>query len=113
MRTPTFAKDVRSQLIVDPRVPSDAKHVAAPVPWHFRDKVKTGLDADCRMGVLLEEVPALSPMECMPRMITPSKKSGDPRRTMDLSDLNRTGRSRDKFIILSHLITWPQKSPKI
>ena len=32
------------------------KHVPASVPWHFRDKVKAGLDADCRMGIL-EEVP--------------------------------------------------------
>ena len=25
--------------------------ILAPVPWHFRDKVKAGLDADCRMSI--------------------------------------------------------------
>ena len=48
------------KLIVDPTVSPVAKHVPAPVPWHFREKVKAGLEADCRMGVL-EEVPANSP----------------------------------------------------
>ena len=40
------------------------------------------------MGVL-EEVPANNPVEWMSRMITPPKKNGDPRRTVDLSDLNK------------------------
>ena len=65
-----------------------AKHVPAPVPWHFREKVKAGLKADCRMGVL-EEVPANTPVKWMSRMITPAKKNGEPRRTVDLSDLNK------------------------
>ena len=76
------------KLIVDPTVPPVAKHVPAPVPWRFREKVKAGLEADCRMGVL-EEVPANSPVDWMSRMITPPKKNGDPRRTVDLSDLNK------------------------
>ena len=74
------------KLIVDSRIPPVAKHV--PVPWHFRDKVNAGLDADCRMGIL-EEVPANTPVEWMSRMITPLKKNGDPRRTVDLSDRNK------------------------
>ena len=40
------------------------------------------------MGVL-EEVPANSPVDWMSRMITPPKKNGEPRRTVDLSDLNK------------------------
>ena len=40
------------------------------------------------MGVL-EEVPANSPVDWMSRVITPPKKNGEPRRTVDLSDLNK------------------------
>ena len=40
------------KLIVDPTITPVAKHVPAPVPWHFREKVKAGLEADCRMRVL-------------------------------------------------------------
>ena len=72
------------KLIVDPSVTPVAKHVPAPVPWHF----KAGLEADCRMGVL-EELPANTSVEWMSRMITPSKKNGEPRRTVDLSHLNK------------------------
>ena len=75
------------KLIVDPILEPVAKHVPAPVPWHFREKVKAGLEADCRMRVL-EEVSANSPVDWMSRMITPPKKNGEPRRTVDLSDLN-------------------------
>ena len=46
------------KLIVDPSVEPVAKHVPAPVPWHFREKVKAELEADCRMGVL-EEVQSI------------------------------------------------------
>ena len=73
------------ELIVYMTVTPVVKHVPAPVPWHFREKVKAGLEADCRRGVL-EEVP---PVERMSRMITPAKKNGEPRRTVDLSDLNK------------------------
>ena len=76
------------KLIVDPMVPPVAKHVAAPVPWHLREKVKAGVKADCGMGVV-EEVPANTPVEWMSRMITPSKKNGEPRCKVDLSDLNK------------------------
>ena len=65
------------KLIVDPTVTPVAKHVPAPVPCRFREKVKAGLEADCRMGVL-EEVPVNTPVEWMSRMITPAKKNGDP-----------------------------------
>ena len=75
-------------MIVDPTVPLVAKHVPSPVSWHFRDKVKAGLEADCRMGVL-EEVPANSPVDWMSRMSPPKKKNGVPRQMVDLSDLKK------------------------
>ena len=40
------------KLIVDPTVEPVAKHVPALVLWHFREKVKAGLEADCMMGCL-------------------------------------------------------------
>ena len=49
----------------------------------FREKVKAGLEADCRMGVL-EEVPANTPVEWMSRIITPSKKNGELRSMVDI-----------------------------
>ena len=49
---------------------------------------RAGLEADWRLGVL-EEVPANTPVEWMSRMITPSKKNGESRPTVDLSDLNK------------------------
>ena len=58
-------------------------NIPAPVPWHFREKVKAGLEADCRMGVL-EEVPANSPAEWM----SYSKRYNDILRgTKDIDDV--------------------------
>ena len=76
------------KLIVDPKITPLAEHVPTLVPWHFREKFMAWLEAFCRMGVL-EEVPANSPVEWMSRMVTPSKKNGDPRPMVDLSDLNK------------------------
>ena len=75
-------------LVVDPNIPPVAKHIPAPIPWHFREKVKEGLDADCRMDVI-EEVPVNRPADWMSRLVVTPKKDGSPRRTVDLSSLNK------------------------
>ena len=73
---------------VDPNVTPVAKHIPAPVPWHWREQVKEGLDADCRMGVV-EKVPPNAKADWMARMVLTAKKDGSPRRTVDFSGLNK------------------------
>ena len=44
------------KLMVDPDAEPVAHHTPVPVPLHWRDAVKTGLDHDVQLGVL-EPVP--------------------------------------------------------
>ena len=75
------------KLHVDPKAKPVAIHKPRPVPIHWRDQVKAGLDRDVRIGVL-ELVPIGEPTEwCSPMVICP-KANGEPRRTVDLSALN-------------------------
>ncbi len=53
-----------------------AKPIAFPVPFHWQDEVKPGLDRDVRLGVI-EPVPILC-----------AKKDGTARQTVDLQELN-------------------------
>ena len=76
------------RLQVDQSVTPVAKHIPAPVPWHWREQVKEGLDADCRLGVI-EKVPPNAKTDWMARMVLTPKKDGSPRRTVDFSDLNK------------------------
>ena len=70
------------KITVDPKVPQVARHVLSQIPWHFREQLKKGLDADCRMEVLEEAAPN-TPVDYMaPLLITP-KKNRTPRRTVD------------------------------
>ena len=65
-----------------------ACHKAIPVPIHWREQVKAGIDRDVRMGVI-EPVPVGEPVTWCHRMVIATKKSGEPRRTVDLQSLNR------------------------
>ena len=65
-----------------------ATHVPSPVPLHWQAKVKEGLDADVDLGVL-EKVPPNTPIRWLHRMVLAAKKDGSPRRTVDLSPLNK------------------------
>lgn len=76
------------ELKVDPTVTPVARHVPAPIPWHFKEQVKAGLEADTRMGVI-EEVPANTSVSWMSRMVITPKKNGTPRRTVDYFQLNK------------------------
>ena len=59
----------------------------AAVPVHWKGKVKADLDRDVALGVL-EEVGPNEPVTWCHRMVVCRKHNGDPRRTVDLQDLN-------------------------
>ena len=75
------------KLLVDPNAKPVAYHTPVPVPIHWRDAVKAGLDQDVRLGVI-EPVPIGEPVTWCHRMVVCAKKSGQPRRTVDLQALN-------------------------
>ena len=63
-------------------------HTPAAVPHHWTKKVKKQLDKDVRLGII-EPVPQGTPTRWCSRMVVASKKNGDPRRTIDLQQLNK------------------------
>nr|KAG5712492.1 hypothetical protein BaRGS_011466 [Batillaria attramentaria] len=76
------------RLMVDPDARPVAHHNPIPVPMHWQDDVKAGLDQDVRLGVI-EPVPIGTPVTWCHKMVVCPKKSGKPRRTVDLQPLNR------------------------
>ena len=75
------------QLMVDPEATPVAHHSPVPVPLHWQDEVKAGLDQDVRLGVI-EPVPVGEPVTWCHRMVVCAKKNGKPRRTVDFQALN-------------------------
>ena len=75
-------------LSVDPNATPVVYHNPIPVPVHWQDEVKAGLDQDVRLGVI-EPVPVGTPVTWCHRMVVCPKKSGKPRRTVDLQPINR------------------------
>ena len=73
-------------------VSPDAKPInlrtPAPVALHWLDQVKEDLDRDVALGVL-ERVPYGEPTSYCFRMVVTRKQDGGPRRTVDLSPLNK------------------------
>ena len=76
------------RLMVDPDARPTAHHTPIPVPVHWQEDVKAGLDQDVRIGVI-EPVPIGTPVTWCHKMVVCPKKSGKPRRTVDLQALNR------------------------
>ena len=76
------------KLMVDPNAQPVASHSPIPVPVHWHDEVKAGLDQDVNLGVI-EPVPVGTPVTWCHKMVVCAKKSGQPRRTVDLQSLNR------------------------
>ena len=74
-------------LMVNPDADPVAHHSPIPVPLHWQEEVKAGLDQDVRLGVL-EEVPIGEPVTWCHRMVVCPKKNGKPRRTVDFQALN-------------------------
>ena len=63
-------------------------HTPIQVPHHWSKKVKSDIDKDVRLGII-EPVPQGTPTEWCARMVVAAKKNGDPRRTVDLQQLNK------------------------
>ena len=76
------------RLIVDDDATPVAHHTPIPVPVHWQEQVKAGLDQDVQLGVI-EPVPIGTPVSWCHRMVICAKKSGKPRRTVDFQALNR------------------------
>ena len=76
------------RLMVDPDAHPVAHHTPIPVPVHWQDDVKAGIDQDVRLGVI-EQVPIGTPVTWCHKMVICPKRSGKPRRTVDLQPLNR------------------------
>ena len=74
------------RLMVDPDAAPVAHHTPVPVPVHWQEEVKAGLDRDVRLGVI-EPVPVGAVTYCH-RMVICAKKNGKPRRTVDMQSLN-------------------------
>ena len=64
-----------------------AYHTPIPVPIHWHDEVKAGLDWDISLGVI-EPVPVGTPVTYCHSTVICAKKSGKPRRTVDMQALN-------------------------
>lgn len=65
-----------------------ANHKAASVPVYWQDQVHADLKRDEALGVI-EPVPIGEPVEWCHRMVVTRKPDGSPRRTVDLSPLNK------------------------
>ena len=74
-------------LMVDKNAKPVAHHTPIPVPIHWQEEVKAGLDQDIRLGVI-EPVPIGEPVTWCHRMVICAKKNGKPRRTVNLQVLN-------------------------
>ena len=75
------------RLMIDPNAHPTRCHKPLPVPLHWQEEVKAGLDQDVNLGVI-EPVPIGDPVTWCHRMVVCAKKNGMPRRTVDFQPLN-------------------------
>ena len=75
-------------LMIDTDAKPVACHTPIPVPIHWQEDVKAGLDRDVRLGVL-EPVPVGEPVTWFHHMVVCAKKNGKSRRTVDMRPLNQ------------------------
>ena len=76
------------EIHIDPEATPKASHTPASVPLHWQEKVYEDLLRDEALGVI-ERVPYGEPVTWCHRMVVTRKHDGSPRRTVDLSPLNR------------------------
>lgn len=76
------------KMMIDDNAVPVAHHNPVPVPIHWQDEVKKGLEQDTLLGVI-EPVPVGEPVTWCHRMVVCAKKNGKPRRTVDLQPLNK------------------------
>ena len=75
------------QLNIDANAKPVAVHTPIPVPLHWQEEVKAGLDRDVKLGVL-ESVPVGEPVTWCHRMVICRKKNGKLQRTVDMQSLD-------------------------
>ncbi|CAH3041519.1 unnamed protein product [Pocillopora meandrina] len=68
-------ESIPMRLMVDPQAKPVAHHNPIPVPLHWQEEVKAGLDQDVSLGVL-EPVPGGEPVTWCHRMVVCAKKNG-------------------------------------
>ena len=73
---------------LDPSAQPRVCHTPAQIPLHWQQRVKEDLDRDVALGIL-ERVPYGVPTTWCHRMVVTRKHDGTPRRTVDLSPLNK------------------------
>jgi hypothetical protein len=71
-------------------------NTAAPIPLHWQKKVRDDLIRDEALGVI-QKVPYGVPVTWCHRMVVTRKADGSPRRTVDLSPLNRFCRRESHY----------------
>ena len=76
------------EMHIKDNVTPKAVHKAAPVPVHWQEQVQADLQRDEKLGVI-EKVPYGEPVTWCHRMVVTRKHDGSPRRTVDLSPLNK------------------------
>ena len=75
------------RLMIDLNTKLVAYHTPIPVPLHWQDIVKAGLDKDMALGVI-ESVSVGEPITWCHHMVICAKKNGQPRHTIDFQPLN-------------------------
>ena len=73
---------------IKPDAQPHAVHTPIPISHHWKQQVKADLDRDVAMGII-EPVPIGTPTTFCAKMLTVPKKSGQPRRVVDLQALNK------------------------
>ena len=76
------------ELFIDKDARPVACHKPGRIPIHFKEEVEREIRRDVKLGVL-EEVPPNTPTTWCSRMCVQTKKSGKPRRVIDLQPLNK------------------------
>ena len=76
------------EIHVDPEAKPRACHTPASIPLHWQQQVQDDLQRDEALGVI-ESVPYGEPVTWCHRMVITRKHDGSPRRTVDLSPLNK------------------------
>lgn len=73
---------------IDDKAKPKACHTPAPIPIHWQEQVQNDIMRDEALGVI-ERVPVGEPVTWCHRMVITRKHDGSPRRTVDLSPLNK------------------------
>ena len=76
------------EIHIDENAKPKTCHTAAPIPLHWQEQVHRDLIRDEALGVI-ERVPYGEPVTWCHRMVVTRKHDGSPRRTVDLSPLNK------------------------